>query len=266
MGEELRGTLGKTEVTVSRLGLGGHTFLQHYGGMDRAGRKELVDIVSTAIDEGINLFDVTYDEERETLGSIMRELDARSKVFLTCWMSKQKTATASDLRAEAERALSLLGIDCIDALYLDWTCTPVQAQAMLEIRDKGLTRFIGLLGTETALSEDIGAFDIVLVNHNYYLRDKESDIQAIRRRHPDTGIISLEPLGRGRFAADETCTRGSLVAPCLKYALAFKAADAVLVAVRRLSQLQEDIRIWKAGEEVTDEELKALGAGRGYGG
>jgi hypothetical protein len=53
-------------------------------------------------------------------------------------------------------------------------------------------------------------------------------------------------------------------AACLKYALGFNAADAVLVAVRRLSQLEEDIPIWKSGEGLTSVKRRALEAGQGY--
>ena len=89
MARELRQKLGETGVTVSRLGLGGHTFAPRYGGEDRAERRELLDIVSTALEEGIDVFDVTADEERQTLGEIVRELDVRNRAFPACWMSKR---------------------------------------------------------------------------------------------------------------------------------------------------------------------------------
>ncbi len=238
--------------------------MRHYGGMDRADHAELVDIVATALDEGVNLFDVTHDEERAMLGAIMTELGARTRMFLTCWISKEATGSAPKVETEAERALSLLGTDHVDVLYLDWTCNSEQALAMQRLRERGLTRFIGLLGVDTALAEDISEFDVVLVNHNFYLRDREPDIERIRRRYPHMGIISLEPLGRGRFATDATAPRDSLVVPCLKYALAFESVDATLVAVRRLSQLQENLRLWTSRGELSREERVALESGPGY--
>jgi len=259
----LRRPLGKTGVELSRLGLGGHTFLPQYGGMGRAERGELLDIVSTALEEGINLCDVTLDEERECFGSLLKELGARDRIFLTCWMSRKLTQSAADVKAEGERALSLLEVDYVDLLYLDWTCTPEQTEAMVALRDKGTTRFIGVLGTDTVAAHDISAFDVALVNHNYTLRDREPDIRGIGQSYPHLGIISLEPLGRGRLVMDDTRAGVSMVSACLKYALSFEPADAILVAVRRLSQLQENIRIWKSGKKLTDEELSALEAGRG---
>jgi len=257
-------SLGKTGVEVSRLGLGGHTFLPRYGGMDRAGSIELRDIVATAIEEGINLFDVTLDEERQMLAALLRDIGARERVFLTCWMSKKLTQEPQDVKAEAERALVLLGVDQVDLLYLDWTCTPGQAQAMVELRDEQKTRFIGVLGTDTALACEVSAFDAVLVNHNYYLRDKEPDIRRVRESNSHLGVISLEPFGRGRFPLDAAPPGVSMAAACLKYALNFELPDATLVAVRTLSQLQENVRIWKGRVALTEAERGALQAGRGY--
>ncbi len=259
-----QGPLGATGVTVSRLGLGGHTFLSRYGGMDRAERPELVRIVETAISAGINLFDVTWDEERETFGSLVREMKIRDRIFLSCWMSSQKTKTGADVRAEALRAMSLLGLLGVDLLYLDWTATSEQLEAMVDLRKSGLTRFIGVLGTETAMAANLQDVDVALVNHNYYLRHKEPGISSLARARPGLGIISLEPLGRGRFAASPAAPGVDTASAALKYALGFPVANTVLVAVRRLSQLEQDISVWKGDYNLTAEEMNALSAGPGY--
>ncbi len=260
----MKSKLGATEEQISRLGVGGHTFSSRYGGTERAERGELLEIVRTAIEEGINLFDVTLDEEREVFGSLLKELRLRDSVFLSCWMSKQKTDRASDIQAEAERALALLGMDHVDLLYLDWTATEEQMKAMVGLRERGLTRFIGVLGTEVALATDLHAADIVLVNHNFYMMDKEPIIRHIAESYPHVALISVEPLGRGRFAVDDSPSGASLVVPCLKYALSFSPVHAVLVAVRRLTQLQENIRVWKSKWELSESEQQALAGGRGY--
>ena len=261
---KLKAMLGNTDVEISRLGLGGHTFQIQYGGMERACRRELLDIVNTAIEEGINFFDVTYDEEQKLLSSLLKELKAREQVFLSCWMSKHKTQTPAELEIEAIRVLALMNIDCVDLFYLDWTCTSEQVEAMVKLRKKGLTRWIGLLGTETALESDLDELDVVLVNHNYYWRDREPAIRQIHELYPDLGMVSLEPLGRGRFALDNTDGQELIVSACLKYALSFSCVHSVLVAVRRLSQLHENIKIWKSDLKLSDAESAALAAGRGY--
>lgn len=53
---------------MSCLALGGHTFLSSFGGTDRAAEIELLKILNASLDAGIHFLDVTYDEERETLG------------------------------------------------------------------------------------------------------------------------------------------------------------------------------------------------------
>ena len=77
-------TLGKTGVSVSRIALGGHEYLPNgksrgfnenrdlaatpgyiFDGFVNANRKALLD---AAFDNGINLFDVTMDSEKDALG------------------------------------------------------------------------------------------------------------------------------------------------------------------------------------------------------
>lgn len=260
----LAGALGDTGLAVSRMGLGGHTFLPQYGGLERASDAELRAIVTTALEAGLNYFDVTYDEERVQLGAIARELGLRDRIILSAWMSREHTQTAAAVVAEAERALSLLQMDHVDVLYLDWTCTAEQVEAMVTLRERGLTRFIGLLGQGTAEASDLSEIDVLLVNHNYFWRDREPGLRKLASEHPDTGLVCLEPLGRGRFAADEAPGL-PVVAACLKYALAFEPADAVLVAVRTLDQLQANLALWQGDLDLTGPERAALEASAGYG-
>ena len=46
--------------------------------------------------------------------------------------------------------------------------------------------------------------------------------------------------------------------------MSFPQTDAVLVSVRRLVHLQENIRLWKEGLPVSEAERKALETGSGY--
>ena len=103
MAPSLLRQLGSTGLAVSRLGLGGHTFLAHYGGLERAERSELLAIVTAALEAGISYFDVTYDEERALLGELTAELRVRERIVLSAWMSRDRTQTAGELMAEAER-------------------------------------------------------------------------------------------------------------------------------------------------------------------
>lgn len=264
MQQRLIKEFGITGVELSTIGLGGHTFLPRYGGLDRADREELKKIVSTSVDKGINLFDVTYDEERKVFGSLAKELGIRQHIFLTCWMPKERTRTADDVKTEVYRALEMLDVDYVDMFYLDCTYSPEQVEAMKTLKKEGVMRFIGMLGADTALSNPMTDFDAVLVNHNYYIREKEDDIIRIEQQHPHLGIISLEPIGRGRFALDKAPPGISMAAACLKYALAFPPAVSTLIAVRRISELMENIDIWKGVKPLTEGELEALNAGRGY--
>ena len=238
--------------------------MQRYGGMDRAGRGELLEIINTAIAQGINFFDVTGDGERELFGSLLKEANARDKVFISCWMPQEKTLTVAGAKAEAEHALSLLGVEYVDLFYAVWTGTSEQLESMINLRYEGLTKFIGAFGREAALESDLEELDIVVVRHNFYLQYQETSIKQLRTTYPHIGVIAVEPLGKGRFALDKAPAGVSMVGACLKYVLSFQAIDTVLVAVRRLGHLLENIEVWKGQTELTDAERAALEAGRGY--
>lgn len=136
---------------------------------------------------------------------------------------------------------------------------------MVALRDRGLCRFIGMLGLDIARESDLSELDVLLLKHNFYLRGDEPDIKAIRKENPHLGIISLEPIGRGRFTWMNHSSPGiSIAAACLKYTMSFPQTDAVLVSVRRLVHLQENIRLWKEGLPVSEAERKALETGSGY--
>lgn len=179
-------------------------------------------------------------------------------------MPQDKTLTVADAKAEAEHALSLLGVEYVDLFYAVWTGTSEQEESMVNLRYEGLTKFIGAFGREAALESDLEELDVVLVRHNFYLQYQEPSIKQLRTTYPHIGVIAVEPLGKGRFALDKAPAGISMVGACMKYALSFQAIDAVLVAVRRLGHLLENIEVWKGPTELTDTERAALEAGRGY--
>jgi aryl-alcohol dehydrogenase-like predicted oxidoreductase len=196
-------------------------------------------------------------------GSLVDELGIRNHLVLSAWMASATTQTAAATVAEAERALGQLGMDHVDIFYLDWTCTPEQIEAMVSLRDRGLTRLVGVLGQGTAESSDLSQVDALLLNHNYHWRDREPGLRRLAADNPDVGMITLEPLGRGRFAQDEA-EGVPAVSACLKYALALDIAQTTLIAVRRLEHLNQNIATWRGDLTLTDPERAALEAGKGY--
>lgn len=106
-----RRTLGRTGRELSLVGLGGVVFV----GMNDT---EAVEIVSEAIDRGVNYFDVapSYGADQETEKRLGAGLDGRrDSVFLAC---KTAVRTREGAEAELNRSLQYLRTDYVDLYQL----------------------------------------------------------------------------------------------------------------------------------------------------
>lgn len=172
--------------------------------------QEVADVaIQTALDRGVNHFDVapSYGEAELRLGPWMPRI--RGQIFLGC---KTRQRTREEARAELHRSLERLRVDRLD-LYqlhsvgklpdLDLCTAPGGAlEALIEAREEGLTRFIGITGhTHDAPATHAEAlrrfdFDTVMLPLNFvlyslpqYRRDFQELIEQCRARDVGVHII-----------------------------------------------------------------------------
>ncbi len=148
-------TLGATglKVSVAGLGCGGNSRV----GLGRgASFDECVDIVRTAIDLGVNFLDTAenYGTE-EIVGAAARHYDRDKLVISTKAILKGGDATPTAIGERIDASLRRLGLETIDVFHLhavapaDYAqARDVLAPALVEARDAGKIRFIGI--TETS--------------------------------------------------------------------------------------------------------------------
>lgn len=147
-------TLGRTGVTVSRLGLGG-------GGRSRLGHtaklatEDRVAIIRRAMELGVTFIDTarSYGTE-EIVGRGIRHV-RRDGVFISTkagsYMDDERVLTPAELAGRIEESLQRLGTDVID-LFSFHGVLPSQYAAtrdtlvdeLIRQRDKGKIRFIGI--------------------------------------------------------------------------------------------------------------------------
>jgi predicted aldo/keto reductase-like oxidoreductase len=166
------------------------------------------------IETGINHIDVapSYGNAEERLGpTLARE---RDRFFLGCKTAKRTKEEADE---EMERSLELLQVDSFD-LYqlhavttveeLDQTTGPGGAlETVLEARDQGLTRFIGITGhgmeAPVVFLEALKRFDFdtVLFALNFvlfadpdYRRDAAELLRQCRER--DVGVMIIKSIAK----------------------------------------------------------------------
>jgi len=147
-------TLGRTGVTVSRLGLGagGPSRLGHSAGLATDDR---VAIVTRALELGVTFIDTarSYGTE-EIVGQAIREARP-DNVFISTkagsYMNDERVLTPAELAERIEESLRRLGTDVID-LYNFHGVLPRQYEAtrdtlvpeLIRQRDKGNIRFVGI--------------------------------------------------------------------------------------------------------------------------
>ena len=207
-------TLGATPLRLSRIGFGGATLGEEFGPLtEEEGRRA----VAVAIDEGINLFDVspyygrTLAEER--LGRALE--GKRDQVVLGTKVGRYDRDlphgfdfSRARVMRSVEESLRRLRTEVID-VYLahDVEFSPRSVileetiPAMRELRDQGKVRLIGVSGFPLELLRDVAdaaGLDVVLSYCHYdLLNTRLDDVLTPLARERGTGLINASPLHMG---------------------------------------------------------------------
>ncbi len=203
-----RRPLGKTGEHLSIIGFGGIVVMNE-------DPQAAVNIVSEAVDRGINYLDVapSYGNAQQRLGPALKPY--RDKCFLAC---KTDGRLKDDSRADLENSLKLLETDHLD-LYqfhaltkmtdLDKVLGPGGAIETFEAAKKeGKIRFIGFSvhSVETALAAlDRYDFDTVLFPLNWVLVSQANfGLQILKRaQEKQMGILCLKSMAKSVWPAGE---------------------------------------------------------------
>lgn len=162
------------------------------------------DLVKQALDIGYRHIDTAraYDNE-EAVGAGMRgSAAARGDVFVTTKIWYTDLAPA-DAERSAEGSLKRLGLDYVDLLLIHWPNPKIPLAdtlgAMNRLRERGLTRHIGVANFPTALlAQAVALSDAPLVcnqvEYHPYL-DQSRLLEACRAE--GIALVSYCPLYRG---------------------------------------------------------------------
>ncbi len=209
--------LGKTGLSVSRLGMGG-LFVSSVGGEFEQAKAA----VERAVELGVNYVDTapSYANSEEVLGRILPGIEA-PLVLSTKIGGRPKPFDARNgdhIRASVEESLRLLNRDHIDMLMIhepdrpgqydwwtDWeTMDGPALDVLCEMRENGTIGCLGLGGTtayELAHIIRSGKFDVVLTAFNYSLLWREAEIDVIPSATAlDMGIVAGSPLQQGALS------------------------------------------------------------------
>ena len=200
--------LGKTKERLSIIGFGGIVVKNETA-------KDASKYVSTAIDRGINYFDVApeYGNAQETLGPALRPY--RDKVFLAC---KTHEMTRKGAEREFNDSLKKLKTDYFDLYQIHQATTLDEVDQIMgpggafeffiKAKEKGFVKYLGFTAhsEEAAIAlMDIYDFTSILFPFNWALWFKDDFGPTVfkKAKEKGIGILALKALAKGAWEKDE---------------------------------------------------------------
>ncbi|MDR1016369.1 MAG: aldo/keto reductase [Coriobacteriales bacterium] len=268
---------GKTDMKVSRLGLGGMRFPED--------RQETIDIIRYAIDHGINYVDTAYVyvSSEELYGEALKG-GYRDKVFIATKSPSWIIESTKDYEAFLDEELRRLGTDYVD-VYLLHNQFPRHWQKSLKFDafgfldkmvQKGKIRYKGfsLHDNRPAFEEIVKAYDWDMAQLQINILDTETQVGLDGFKwgaQQGLAMVAMEPLRGGFIVHDKPAAvdqiiadypeKRSLVEWCMRWLYDMPEVTCVLSGPKTLEQLKGNLHIFDAAESscmsATDQELIA---------
>jgi aryl-alcohol dehydrogenase-like predicted oxidoreductase len=211
---------GRTDMSLTRVGFGAWAVggAGWSGGWGPQDDSESVAAIRAAVEAGVNWVDTAWvygyghSEEvvREAL-SVYSDAD-RPYVFTKCgpvqpqdlMVEAAATGDPATLRAQVVASLRRLGTDRVDLMQMHWPAEDgveleVYWQALLDMRDEGLYRAVGLSNfdpPELDRAEALGHVETLQPGFSAIARDPAADVLPWCLAH-ETGVIVYSPMHAG---------------------------------------------------------------------
>ena len=188
--------LGRTNLTVTKNGFGALP-------VQRVGMDEACRILRKAYDGGINYFDTArvYTDSEEKLGKALA--DVRENIIIS---TKTMSVTVEGFWKDLNTSLSLIKTSYIDIYQFhnpDFCPKPGDGsglyEAMLEAREKGLIKYIGMTNHRLSVAEEAvnsGLYDTLQFPFSYLASEKEEALVRLCEEK-DVGFICMKALAGG---------------------------------------------------------------------
>lgn len=244
--------LGPDKIRLTRLAIGTGT---RGGSLQRQlGIEGLADLLNFGYDQGLFFWDTadnyrTHPHVKEALKRVPRE-----KVTI---LTKTRSRTADEMRADLDRFRQELGADYLDIVLLHAVQTPTWPEerqgamdALAEARDKGIVRTHGischsLEALQTAAKTPWARANLVRINPAGMLMDSDPNtvVGVMRQmKAAGKGVIGMKILGEGglRDRADEA----------LRYALSLDCLDCFTIGPANRDELSDLIKRIPAASQM----------------
>jgi aryl-alcohol dehydrogenase-like predicted oxidoreductase len=258
--------LGKTGLSVSEIGFGGHSWSYKQvpdgrGGYRRPTAEEATEMIAAGLDMGVNFLDsCTALQESSTPGEVLRRLKARDKVIVSIRVSHKMKGIEADKQEICkwtDDRLKLWHTDHVDLCLLCNTekDTPESGywdmsysiEALDKLKRQGKIRFTGFgchFSPELFLKafDNYGDyFDICSIPYNIRYRAAEKILPAAKQK--GLGAITIKPFARGALlkGRDLNGDDAGLPRDMIAFVLENKLVDICTCGVHTLKQTRQNL-------------------------
>ncbi len=281
--------LGKTELMVSEIGLGGEW-------LERMELEGCRAIINACEEQGINILDCWMSEPnvRTAIGECIK--DSRERWYIqghigSTWQNGQyvRTRELSRVREAFEDLLTRLQTDYIDLGMIHYVDSEKEWDEIVsgpflayvrELKEKGVIRHIGLsthnprVAKKAALSGEIEmmlfsvnpAFDLVPPTENlddYFAEEYDVSLAGMDPERAelyricegqDVGITVMKGYAGGRLFHEKTSPFGVALTPvqCIHYALTRPAVASIMAGFSEVQHVLDAVGYESAAEEEKD--------------
>ena len=233
--------LGRTNLVVSKNGFGALP-------VQRVSMEEACCILRRAFDGGINYFDTAraYSDSEEKLGNALH--DVREKIIIS---TKTGATDVKTFWEHLHTSLKLLQTDYIDIYQFHnpaFCPKPGDGtglyEAMVEAKEKGMIRHIGITNHRLAVAEEAvrsGLYETLQFPFSYLASEKEEALVRLCEEY-DVGFICMKALAGGLITRSDVA-----------YAFLAQYPVAPIWGIQRMSELEEFLSYQDAPPALTEE-------------
>ena len=217
--------LGSTGMEITRVGfgawaLGGGGFEWSWGAQED---EDSIAAIHRALELGVNWIDTAaqygFGHSEEVVGRAIAGLDQRPYIFTKGGQpagpggATLHDLTRDGLRREIEGSLSRLGLETVDLYQIHWPIPDEQIEegwaALVELRDEGLTRHIGVSNFSVEQLRRVqGIAPVETLQPPYSLAAREAEEEILPfAEHEGIGVIVYSPMGSGLLTGKMTRER-----------------------------------------------------------
>jgi aryl-alcohol dehydrogenase-like predicted oxidoreductase len=266
--------LGKTNIMISEIGLGGH-----WG----TGVKNREGVLARAADLGVNYVDTNLVSECELHGQALKGMRDKWYIGFACWpfkLTEPETVKAAVMMENIEGALKNYGTDTLDIWRPVGTAYRERQDAVLDDRildavvevyekakKQGKVRWLGIAVHNPSnirkVLNQYPSFSVVIFPYFFLTKETLGDSLVSLAREKDVGIIAMKPFGGGltfrsfRERRDSGLQRQATA--MLKNVLLNQGLSSIIAGVASRMQLEINVRAsHDRRRKLTSAEVEAL--------